>query len=211
MRKIVILGAGDNGRTVLNLLRLTGEGARVAGFADDRATGPVEGEKVLGTVSWAAAQPGVDYALGIASPADRKAVIERLPGDAAFVSAVHPSVIVGAGVKLGRGVVLNAGVILAHGADLRDFVLVNLASTIGHDSVLHRFVTVSPGVNCGGRVTLGEGVFAGINSCFGQGLEIGAWTKVALGSAVSKSFPAGKVVAGNPARVMGFADPSQPR
>ena len=43
-----------------------------------------------------------------------------------------------------------------------------------------------------------------MNACFSQGLTIGEWSKISMGSAVAKSFPARKVIAGNPARVMGF-------
>ena len=113
MKKIVIIGAGDYGRTALHILRLTEQGAAVAGFIDDRATGRVEGTAVLGTVEWAKAHPEYSYVVAVASPADRKAIVERLaPAELSYLGVIHPSVIVGAGTTLGRGVVLNAGVIL---------------------------------------------------------------------------------------------------
>lgn len=205
MKKIVIIGAGDQGLSALHILRLMKEGSDVAGFLDDRARGEAAGLKVLGPIEWAKANRDHVYVLAVASPADRKAIVERLAeAELSYFSVVHPSVIIGPGVTLGRGVILGAGVIAAHCARLDDFVHVNLASTVGHDCVLSRFVTVSPGVNIGGRVTLGEGVFVGMNACFSQGIAIGEWSKISMGSVVAKAFPARKVVAGNPARVMGF-------
>ncbi|MBI5631836.1 MAG: acetyltransferase [Elusimicrobia bacterium] len=204
-RKAVVVGAGDNGRSLLNILRLTG--AEVLGFLDDARRGEVEGLPILGPMEWLSGKGEIECAVGIASSAARKAVVGRLRLlGASFLTVIHPAAILSPGVKLGQGVFVNAGAIVVHNASLGDFSNVNLACTVGHDCVLESYVTLSPGVNIGGRAVLREGVFAGLNAAINQDVEIGAWTKVALGAAVMKSVGPGKIVAGNPARVMGFVE-----
>jgi acetyltransferase-like isoleucine patch superfamily enzyme len=79
-------------------------------------------------------------------------------------------------------------------------VHLNLNVTVGHDAVVHDFVTVYPGVNVSGSTELGERVSMGTNSCILQGLEIGAGSFVGAGAVVNRDLPAGVTAMGVPAR-----------
>ncbi len=56
------------------------------------------------------------------------------------------------------------------------------------------------------RITIGSNVFIGVNSIILPGVQIGDNVIVGAGAVVTKSIPSGKIVAGNPARVIGEFD-----
>lgn len=57
-----------------------------------------------------------------------------------------------------------------------------------------------------GRITIGDYVYIGTNALIMPGVTIGDNVLVAAGSVVTKSIPAGSVVAGNPARILCTVD-----
>ena len=56
------------------------------------------------------------------------------------------------------------------------------------------------------RITIGNNVFIGVNSIILPGVQIGDNVIVGAGAVVTKSIPAGKIVGGNPARIIGEFD-----
>lgn len=59
-----------------------------------------------------------------------------------------------------------------------------------------------PDFDCFGRVVIGDWVYIGSSALIMPGVTIGDNVLVAAGSVVTHSIPSGKVVAGNPARVI---------
>lgn len=205
-QRIVIVGAGDYGRTALEITRALNEkGSRfeVLGFLDDDAKKTsIAGIPVLGGLGWATKHPEVTYVLAVADPEAKRVIVDQLGKDATFVGLIHPRAMILDSVQVGRGVMVSAGALVVHDARLGDFVLVNLNATIGHDCVLEEFVTVSPGANIAGRVRVQAGGFIGLNATVLENLTIGGWATVGAGAVVLKDVPTEAVVFGNPARVV---------
>ncbi len=111
-----------------------------------------------------------------------------------FPVLVHPACIVGNKKfnQLGRGTILTAGVILTTHVNLGDFVLINLATTVGHDVHIGNFSTIMPGCNISGNVSIGEGCLMGTGAKTLQNIAIGAESVIGAGAVVTKSFE-GKV------------------
>jgi acetyltransferase-like isoleucine patch superfamily enzyme len=82
------------------------------------------------------------------------------------------------------------------------FVLLNVATTLGHDTVAEDFVTLAPAANVSGNVHLGTGCDLGTNCSINQRLRVGEWSIVGAGAAVVKDVPPNVTVVGVPARVM---------
>ncbi len=81
-------------------------------------------------------------------------------------------------------------------------VLLNLNCTVGHDTVLGDYVTVSPGVNISGRVRLDDGVDCGTGASILPGVAVGHDTRIGAGSVVTKDWPPELTLVGVPARPM---------
>lgn len=210
-RKVVIIGAGDHGRGVLEILReasRTSTRADVIGFVDDapdKQGASISGVSVLGGIDWirSSREPDVDYVIAVANTRTKAHIARRLDSRAlTFVAAIHPSVILAGGVRVEPGAILNAGVVVAYDTLVCAHSTVNLNATLGHDCTLGRFSTVAPGANIAGHVQLGEGCDVGMNATVAAGLAIGEWSSIALGAVVMKNVAAGQRVFGNPARLV---------
>jgi sugar O-acyltransferase (sialic acid O-acetyltransferase NeuD family) len=210
-RKVVIIGAGDHGRGVLEILReasRTGPRVEVVGFVDDAPNkhgASISGVPVLGGIDWIRSSRETDmhYVIAVADTRIKAQIARRLDQQPlAFETAIHPSVILAGGVRVEPGSILNAGVVVAYDTLICAHSTVNLNATVGHDCILGRFSTVAPGANIAGHVRVGEGGDVGMNATVAAGVTIGEWSSVALGSVVMKDVAAGQRVFGNPARLV---------
>ena len=215
VQPIVIYGAGGFAREVLALLEdINRERARweVLGFLDDNpaSAGKVlNGYPILGGLDWlGSANPLPHIALGIGNPATKRKLACSLRGRAAgFPALVHPNVVMSSRVELGEGVIITAGNILTTEIQLGAFSMLNLMCTVGHDTVIGDYATVSPGVNVSGNVRIGEGCDVGTGVKIVQGVEIGAWTIVGAGGVVARDLPPDCTAVGVPAKPIKQREP----
>ncbi len=107
---------------------------------------------------------------------------------------------VGNRIELGEGTIICAGDRLATELSVGDHVQLNLDCTVSHDSFLRDFVTVAPGVNISGAVTVGEGCDLGTGAAIIQGVSIGHWSVVGAGAVVVRDLPANVTAVGAPAK-----------
>jgi sugar O-acyltransferase (sialic acid O-acetyltransferase NeuD family) len=108
--------------------------------------------------------------------------------------------------KLGR--IICPGVQITCDVSMGIGVILNLNATIGHDCVLEDFVTVLPGANISGNVTLKHGATVGTGASIREGVTIGRYAFVGMGAVVTKDVPDGETWVGNPARVLSRSGPS---
>ncbi len=96
---------------------------------------------------------------------------------------VHPTAVLGAGVRLGREVTVGPYAVVDEGARVEDrarvgaHCVIGRGSVVGEDSVLHPHVVLYAGSTVGRRVTLHSGVRVGVDG-FGYVLVDGEHRKV---------------------------------
>lgn len=84
----------------------------------------------------------------------------------------------------GWGSIICPGTQITTGVQIGRHVIVNLNCTIGHDSVISDFVTLSPGVHVAGKVTIGSGTFIGQGVTIKEGVTICAGCTIGQGANV---------------------------
>lgn len=204
MTRLVIVGAGDHGRVVLDILR--SGGAAPDGFveAGPAASREVDGLPVIGSLAepdWAS--PGTGFVVALGDNRARRDAFDRcLTLGLSPVAAIHPTARLLADAAVEPGAVVCAGALIGLAARVGANAIVNTGATVDHDDVIGRHATVAPGAHLAGRVSLGEGAFVGIGAAVREGRRIGEWATVAGGAMVVEDVPANARVAGVPARAM---------
>ena len=202
--KVVIVGAGGFGREVLWLLRCIGPPIEPIGFLDDDAELIAEG--MCGLPVLDPAKPsalldaGIHYVWGSGFPRKRYQERRRL-GDVPFLVAIHPTALLSEDVEISQGAVICAGAIVTTHVRLGAHTTLNLSVTVGHDTVIGDYCTLSPGVHVSGRVRVDEGVSLGTGAVLLPGVRVGAWSEIGAGAVVTKDISDHVVAMGVPARV----------
>lgn len=140
--------------------------------------------------------------LAIGSPVIRNKIISKITSDnTVFPNLIHPNVCYDKrNVKFGQGVIICAGVIMTTNITIGDFVHLNLDSTIGHDSFVGDYTTISPGVHISGNVKVNQNNFIGTGVVILENISLEPNTIVGAGSVVIKSLIESGTYVGVPAK-----------
>lgn len=117
-----------------------------------------------------------------------------------FISAIHPKASLGKQVLIGHNCLIMAGVVITSNARLHSHVCVLPNSVIHHDVVVHPYSLIGSNVVIAGGTTIGRNCYVGSGSNIINGIQVGDFTLVGLGSNVTNDVPAKTRVVGNPAR-----------
>lgn len=205
---IVIVGAGDFGREILQYCRdciAAGLEAQIKGFLDDAAAeiGHFHPDvPVLGTIAdYTPSGEHERFVIAIGSTPLRRELGQRLRlHGRRFVSIVHPSAYVAPTATLASGCVICPFAFVAPFAQLAEDVVLNTYASVGHDTRVGAGSVLSPYAVINGRVTLETDVFLGTQSAVTAGCSIGHRSKIAAGAVATRDCPPGFLLAGNPAK-----------
>ena len=208
MTNIVIYGAGSVGRLaeqIVSDINQVRDQFNLLGFLDDDKSKHKTiqyGTPILGDLQWLKDHPDTSIVIGFSNPKQRQQLHQKLKdsGHDRFATLIHPNTWISNRVEIGAGSIIYPGVHLDVDIRVGRFCLINKLATVGHDTSLGAFTTVSPGVNIGGHNQIGEGVEFGINSCSIQHLTIGKWALIGAGTVIIRDVPDGAVMVGNPGK-----------
>lgn len=213
MKQLAIYGAGGFGREVLMLIQqINAHSAQwdFAGFFDDgKEPGTlINGYKVLGGVdALNASDKELHLVLALGSPAVKNKVAQQiLNPKIKYPVLKHPGVTLATEqyVKIGEGSIIAAGNIITTNIEIGRHVILNLACTIGHDTIIGDFASFMPGINISGEVMIEKGVYVGTGAKIINQVQIGENAVIGAGAVVSKSIPANCTAVGVPAKPIKF-------
>lgn len=212
MKNIAIIGAGGFGRevkTIIDSINKISSTYNFIGFYDDgKEKGTiVNGFPVLGGVNDInSVTEELSIAIAIGNPKTKKKIVSLINNNViSYPNIISPNSEISEDfVSLGKGNIICSGVIITCNIEIKDFVILNLMCTVGHDTVINDYSSFMPSVNISGEVDIQEGVYVGTGAKIINQLEIGEFTIVGAGAVVSKSLPAKCTAVGIPAKPIKF-------
>ena len=214
IHRVVILGSGGNCIDILDTLLDLNAAAgctryECVGFLDDdNATWSktIHGVQVLGPLPAARDLRDAWFVNGIGSAASfwkKEAIIARTGiASERFLTLVHPSARVSRFAHLGQGTVVFQNVTIASDVRVGDHVVVLPNSVLSHDDIVGDYSCIAGGVCISGRVSVGRACYLGSNCTIREGVRLGDYCLVGMGSAVLKDVPNNTTVVGSPARAL---------
>ncbi len=143
-----------------------------------------------------------EFTLGIGDPKIRYKMylkMKSLGGE--LSSTISPFANIGHyETSIGSGCNIMTGVIITNQVTIGSGVLLNLNSTVGHNSQIDNFVEISPGVNISGNCKIGQFSNLGTNSVVLPKIKIGHNVIVGAGAVVTKDVESNSLVVGIPAK-----------
>lgn len=211
MEKLIIVGAGGQGRETAQLVKDINKRKKawdLLGYVDDRvelAGRVLNGFPVLGSIDLLKMREFQDVSVisAIGDSKLRKNVIESIENeleDISYAKLIHPSAVIGDESSIDEGTAVCANTVITTNVKIGKHVIVNYGSTVGHDTELKDFVTVLPGTNVSGNVKLRKGAYIGSGTTIIPEVEIGEGTIVGAGAVVTKDLPAHCTAVGLPAK-----------
>lgn len=208
VKNIIIVGASGHGGMVLDCVEKEGR-YNVLGFLDSFKKKGTEqnGLEILGSeLDLPRLMDKLDIhgaILAIGNNWTRKGMADKIgdiiPG-LEIITAVHPSAIIGRGVKIGKGTVIMPGAIINANSRIGDFCILNTNSSLGHDGNMKDFSSIASGVCTGGNLVLGRFSAISLGANVIENISIGEHSIVGAGSLVIDHIVGHSMVYGSPAR-----------
>ena len=210
MKNLVLIGGGNQAHYTIDIIEKEGK-YNIIGIIDsihdvgsDRF-----GYKIIGrqeNLSKLIEEYNID--VGVISIGDNWSrykvynnIIEQVP-NFEFANAIHPSVVIGNNVKLGKGIVAMAGCIFNPKSVIGDFTFFATGAQVEHDCFIDKIASISAGSITGGYVKIGKFSAITLGVTIMDRIEIGENTVVGSGSLVVKSLPDNVLVYGNPVKII---------
>ena len=212
MKNIAIIGAGGFGRevkTILDSINKVTPSYFFVGFYDEglQKGEIVNGFPVLGGVEDInEINEDCSIVIAIGDPKIKFSIFNKIRNTKIdFPNVIHPNVLISDDfVDIGVGNIICAGCIITCNIVIKDFVILNLMCTVGHDTTIASFSSFMPSVNISGEVLIEERVYVGTGAKIINQLKIGQNTVVGAGAVVSKSLPENCTAVGIPAKPIKF-------
>lgn len=214
MKKISIFGAGGFGREVKMLIdqinAVKPEWNFIGYFDDDFSHAKLipQSHQLGGLAELNKYEDDVYLVIALGNPLVKRKVFQKITNPKVkYPALIHPSAIIGSSnVEIGEGSIICAGNIITVDIEIGKHVILNLACTVGHDTIIKDFASFMPGVNISGEVVIEECVYVGTGAKIINQLSIGQETIIGAGSVVSKTLPEKCTAVGVPAKPIKFHD-----
>lgn len=204
-KDLVIYGAGGLGREVLSLIRRDYSDVwKVIGFIDDAQDSPetVDGLSVYKKDFLQSRSLSVVIAIG--DPLTKAQVLGDLLQNETltFPNVISRKAYIDTNAHIGMGNIITDFCWISTDTIIEIGVLINVATTVGHDARVGSYASIMPQCAVSGYVNVGREALIGAKSFIMQGKHIGHNAVVAAGSCVFRNVDDYETVWGNPAHTL---------
>jgi sugar O-acyltransferase (sialic acid O-acetyltransferase NeuD family) len=216
MKDLLIIGAGNFGREVAQLIRDINQDKlqwNLLGYIDEtpeKHDVVFNNTPVLGGVEWLEKNIGnkICAICAIGNPKDKFNLLKKISNcNMEFPNLIHPNVATNDYIQIGYGNIICWGSFLSVNIKIGNHVSINPGCGIGHDTVIKDYTTLYWDVTLSGNVTIHEGCEIGSKSAVIQQRSVGGWSIIGAGAVVVKDIPENCTAVGVPAKPIKFSNP----
>jgi len=207
MKRIAIIGSGHLGQQIAHHIHTDTEDVVVGYFDEYQKRGQkVNNIIVLGgnnDVENAYENNTFDevlIAIGYKHMSVRKELFEQLSPIIPFYTFIHSETYVDFSAKIGKGTIIYPGCIIDQYVTIQENVLINISSSIAHDSIIGRHSFLSPAIAIAGFVNIGEQCVIGINATIIDNISIANKVQIGAGAVVTEKLDKAGLYVGIPAK-----------
>lgn len=206
MKEIILLGAGGHAAVILDILKAqiaNGEKIKIKGLLDDSGKLEWMGYPILGSTLEANDfnEENTYFIIAIGSNKIRYKLSEKY-SHLKFLTAIHPSAIIGSQVNIGAGTVVMPNAVINANSQIGQHVIINTGVIVEHDNLIGDYVHLSPNATLCGTVRVKPLTHIGAGATVIQGKTIGMQSMIGAGATVITHIPDQVVAVGTPAKVI---------
>ena len=197
MKNIAVIGSGGLGREVLGIIQSINRKENswnFIGFYDDNLSNDfINGFPILGQIDELnQINEELNVVIAIGNPKIKKLIKNKIVNSQIkFPTLIHPSVEIYSeeNVVLGKGVVIAANSVLTVNIEISDFVYINTAVVIAHDTKIGKYSMIMPTVSISAGGEIGEKVYIGNGTKIDYYVHIKNNEIIPAGSVLTKINP----------------------
>lgn len=209
MKDLVVIGAGNFGREVVQIIEDINQDKRewnFLGFIDETVEKHgtlINGIPVLGSFDWLEQRfAGPVYAVcAIGNTKDKYTLIKKASAYGVdFCNLIHPRAKISKFVDMGVGCIICFNTFVSVNIKIGNHVSINPGCGIGHDTIIDDYSTLYWNVTLSGNVRINEGCEIGSNAVVIPKRTIGKWSILGAGAVVVRDLPENCTAVGVPAK-----------
>lgn len=192
--KIVIIGAGGQGRVCADIARLMGYAEIL--FLDDSAA------NAAGKINdYPRYLQDADFFVAIGNGSVRRRLQTMLEENGASIATlIHPNATVAQDVPIGQGTAVMAGAVINPGASVGRGNIINTCASVDHDCRVGDYLHIAVGARICGTVCLEDDSWIGAGAVVIQNLSVCAGCMIGAGAVVVRSITEKGTYLGVPAK-----------
>lgn len=195
MNKIVIIGAGQQGRNCLRLAKL--QEIDVIAFVDEYVEGKVEGIDVYSNIEEIEDYNKYKYIVGIGDLNVRKKYIAEIKEKKLeSINLIDTKAIIEDGAEIGTGNYIYSSAIVYSSAKIGNHNIVNAKALLATDSQIGENCDIKFGSNVCGDCHIGDNSVIGYNSTIASGNNVGKNVIVEANTVIYRNVKDGEIVSG---------------
>ncbi|SHJ50129.1 acetyltransferase [Paramaledivibacter caminithermalis] len=206
-KKIILIGAGGHAKVIIDILNKDKD-YEIIGCLDKnyKYKPKILGYDVMGDDSIISRlyNSGIRYAfVALGDNRLRYKISENLIAEGfSLINVISKNAYISDFVKLGYGIAIMPGVVINANTIVGNNTIINTNASIDHDCSIGDNCHVAPGSSLSGYVNVENGAFLGTGCNVRDGVKIGKWSIIGVGSAVVKDIPSYSLAYGVPAKII---------
>ncbi|MCX7121209.1 MAG: acetyltransferase [Gammaproteobacteria bacterium] len=204
MKKLIIVGSGGHARETAWVAE--NAGFEVMGYLDEdvrKHNTLISGFPCLGSLELIKKLSDCELTVAIGNSRIRKKVVNQIAGlcHPRYATIIHPTAILsGKKIVISAGAVLFPHVCLTENIAIGEHTILNVKSSVSHDSTIGNFVTLNPNATICGACVIHDGVEIGASATVIQEITIQSGALIGAGAVILNALNANYIYVGVPAK-----------